>query len=168
MDIKRIKSTVDLFLKKYKYAILVFLIGAGLMLLPSVQMEKKTQNNMISADETIDSVQDELEHILSDVKGVGKVKVMLTQVSGSETIYQTNQDVSVSENGSDTRIEVITVTDSQRNEQGLIKQVNPPKYAGAIVLCEGGNDPGVKLAVMEAVSKITGLGTDKIAILKMK
>jgi len=168
MDIKRIKSTVDLFLKKYKYAILVFLIGAGLMLLPSVQMEKKTQNNMISADETIDSVQDELEHILSDVKGVGKVKVMLTQVSGSETIYQTNQDVSVSENGSYTRIEVITVTDSQRNEQGLIKQVNPPKYAGAIVLCEGGNDPGVKLAVMEAVSKITGLGTDKIAILKMK
>lgn len=168
MDIKRVKGTIEAFLKKYKYAILVLVIGAALMLLPSMQTVSKSTPSVPSEVSTGYSVQDELESILSYVKGVGKVKVMLKEVSGTETIYQTNQDISVSDNGSDTRIEVITVTDAERNEQGLIKQINPPRYSGAIILCEGASDPSVKLAVMEAVSKITGLGTDKIAVLKMK
>lgn len=168
MDIKKFKNTIDAFLKKYKYAVLVLVIGAVLMLLPSMQTSSK-QKIAEPAEEILeDSIQQELESVLSCVKGVGKVRVMLKEISGSETIYQTNQDISVTENGSDTRIEVITVSDSDRNELGLIKQVNPPTYQGAIILCEGADDPGIKLAVTEAVSKITGLGADKIAVLKMK
>lgn len=168
MDIKRFKGTIEAFLKKYKYAILVLVIGAALMLLPSMHTVSKNTQPVPSEASTEYCVQDELESILSYVKGVGRVKVMLKEASGTETIYQTNQDISVSDNGSDTRIEVITVTDGERNEQGLVKQINPPRYSGAIILCEGAGDPGVKLAVVEAVSKITGLGTDKIAVLKMK
>lgn len=168
MDIKKFKNTIDAFLKKYKYAVLVLVIGAVLMLLPSMQTSNSKKTVEPSQNASDYSVEDDLETILSCVKGVGKVKVMLKEVSGSETVYQTNQDISVTENGSDTRIEVITVSDSERNELGLIKQVNPPVYQGAIILCEGADDPGIKLAITEAVSKITGLGADKIAVLKMK
>lgn len=168
MDIKKFKNTIDAFLKKYKYAVLVLVIGAVLMLLPSMQTSNSKKTVEPSQNASDYSVEDDLETILSCVKGVGKVKVMLKEVSGSETVYQTNQDISVTENGSDTRIEVITVSDSDRNELGLIKQVNPPVYQGAIILCEGADDPGIKLAITEAVSKITGLGADKIAVLKMK
>lgn len=168
MDIKKLKNTVENFFKKYKYAVLILMVGAVLMLIPSGKKSSKPNISVPTTEMTQYSVQKELESILSCVKGVGKVKVMLKEVSGSETVYQTNQDVSVSDNGSDTRIDVITVTDAQRNEVGLIKQINPPTYAGAIILCEGADDPGIRLAVTEAVSKITGLGTDKIAVLKMK
>ena len=168
MDIKKFKNTIDAFLKKYKYAVLVLVIGAVLMLLPSMQTSNSKKTVEPSQNGPDYSVENDLETILSCVKGVGKVKVMLKEVSGSETVYQTNQDISVTENGSDTRIEVITVSDSDRNELGLIKQVNPPVYQGAIILCEGADDPGIKLAITEAVSKITGLGADKIAVLKMK
>lgn len=168
MDIKKFKNTIDAFLKKYKYAVLVLVIGAVLMLLPSMQTSNLKKTVEPSQNASDYSVEDDLETILSCVKGVGKVKVMLKEVSGSETVYQTNQDISITENGSDTRIEVITVSDSERNELGLIKQVNPPVYQGAIILCEGADDPGIKLAITEAVSKITGLGADKIAVLKMK
>ena len=168
MDIKKFKNTIDAFLKKYKYAVLVLVIGAVLMLLPSMQTSNSKKTVEPSQNASDYSVEDDLETILSCVKGVGKVKVMLKEVSGSETVYQTNQDISITENGSDTRIEVITVSDSDRNELGLIKQVNPPVYQGAIILCEGADDPGIKLAITEAVSKITGLGADKIAVLKMK
>ena len=168
MDIKKFKNTIDAFLKKYKYAVLVLVIGAVLMLLPSMQTSNLKKTVEPSQNASDYSAEDDLETILSCVKGVGKVKVMLKEVSGSETVYQTNQDISVTENGSDTRIKVITVSDSDRNELGLIKQVNPPVYQGAIILCEGADDPGIKLAITEAVSKITGLGADKIAVLKMK
>jgi stage III sporulation protein AG len=39
---------------------------------------------------------------------------------------------------------------------------------GAIVVCQGGDQPTVRLAILDAVSKVTGLGADKISILKMK
>ena len=40
--------------------------------------------------------------------------------------------------------------------------------SGAVVVCEGGGDASVRLKLMEAVSALTGLGTDKIAICKGK
>lgn len=168
MDIKRFKLPLETIFKKYKYAVFILLIGVGLMLLPSMQTVSTKPKNLPSENVCANSVQEQLEAILSYIKGVGKVKVMLKESAGTETIYQTNQDITVSENNSDTRIEVITITDAQRNEQGLVKQVNPPRYAGAIILCEGAENPEIKLAVTEAVSKITGLGTDKIAVLTMK
>ena len=168
MDIKKVKNTFDVFWKKYKYAILILLIGAALMLMPSVQTGSKKESSTPVATISESSLQDELEDILSSVKGVGKVRVMLKEAMGAETIYQTNQDITVSDSGSDSRVEVITITDADRNEQGLVKQVNPPQYLGVIVLCEGADNPATKLAVTEAVSKITGLGADKIAVLKMK
>ena len=60
------------------------------------------------------------------------------------------------------------ITDSNRNETGLIHQRNPPKYQGAIILAMGADDPAVKLAIVDAVSNVTGLGADKISVLKMQ
>ena len=54
------------------------------------------------------------------------------------------------------------------NETGLIKQVNPPKYLGALIVCQGADDPSVRLAVSQAVASVTGISTDRISVLKMK
>ena len=105
---------------------------------------------------------------MSHVQGVGNVKVMLREAKGAETVYEVNGDYKSSDTSSDTKTEVVTITDANRNESGLIKQINPPKYLGAIVICQGAADPEVRLSVKDAVSKITGLGTDKIAVLIMK
>ena len=85
---------------------------------------------------------------------------MLTMAQGQETCYQTDQ------RGEDHS--TVTVTDSDRKEQGLIRQVNPPVYLGAIVVCQGGDDPTVRLAIVESVAKVTGLGADRISVMKMK
>ena len=93
---------------------------------------------------------------------------MLTVASGTETIYQTNSDSSTGGDTQTTRYETVTVTDASRNQSGLIRQVNPPNYLGVIVVCQGADSPSVKLAIVDAVSKITGLGADRISVLKMK
>ena len=49
----------------------------------------------------------------------------------------------------------------------MIQQLGPV-YQGALVVCSGGDDPQVKLALYEAVSALTGLRTDKISICKGK
>lgn len=170
MDLKKLEEKITPFFQKYKFVFLILLIGIILMMIPSSFSQKNSRKNEKignAAVENISSVQDELEKILSCMKGAGNVKVMLKESSGIETVYQTSEDSSVSDTTSSIKTNVITVTDSDRKEQGLVKQINPPKYQGAIILCQGADDPAVKLAITDAVSKITGLGADKIAVLKM-
>ena len=168
MEMKKLKKQISSLVQKYKFVFLIILIGIVLMLLPSSNSGNKNETKQQEIVPIQSSTQDELENILSQIHGAGTVRVMLKELTGEEIIYQTNEDSVVSETGSTIKIEPVNVTDSDRNEKGLIRQVNPPKYTGAIVLCQGADNPAVKLAVADAVSKITGLGLDKIAVLKMK
>jgi stage III sporulation protein AG len=62
----------------------------------------------------------------------------------------------------------VLTSGSNRAEDVIVAQVMAPEYLGAVIVCEGGDDPMVKYAVADAVSKVTGLGTNRIAVLKMK
>lgn len=155
------------FLQKYKYVALVLVIGVVLMLIPG-EKEVALETVITANQGSILSVEERLAQILKHVKGAGEVQVLLTEASGEETIYQINEDISTSDTSSSTQRDTVTVTDSQRNEQGLVRQQNPPKYLGAIVVCQGGDQPTVRLAIIDAISKVTGLGADKISVLKMK
>ncbi len=167
MDIKGVAGKVKTAIDKYKYVCIVLLVGLTLLLLPDKKQEpiehiSLTQNDAERLDEKA------LSDILQAVEGAGNVRVMLSVAAGEKTIYQTDEDTSgIGESGS-TKTETVIISDSQRNEAGLINQVNPPVYLGAIVVCQGADSPTVKLAVTQAVSKITGLGTEKICVLKMK
>ena len=62
----------------------------------------------------------------------------------------------------------LIITDEKRAEKGLIRQVNPPVLQGAVVVCQGADAPKVKLAVVDAVMRATGLSSNQICVLKMK
>ena len=102
----------------------------------------------------------ELAEILGKISGVGKAEVLLTEASGADTIYQTDSTQS--------HWDTVTILGTNREEQGLVKQVLPPVYRGAIVVCRGGDNAGVRLKVVEAVKSVTGLSSDCITVLKMK
>ncbi len=153
---------------KNKYIIIILLLGIIFLLFPT-HGKAEMKNEVISEPaDNILSVEEQLSHILCFVKGAGKVQVMLSIASGEETLYQTNENQSSDVDRISSKTDTVTITDSGRNQTGLIRQVNPPVYSGAIIVCQGADDPLVRLSIMEAVSKITGLRTDKISILKMK
>lgn len=41
-------------------------------------------------------------------------------------------------------------------------------FTGAIVLCQGADHPEVRLKIVEAVAAFTGLGSNRIMVMKMK
>ena len=94
--------------------------------------------------------------------------MLLTDLLKNIKVYQTNDDVSVSDGNSTTQISTVLITGADREEYGLVRQVNPPVYKGAVVVCQGADDPKVQLAIVDAVSTVTGLGADRISVLKMK
>jgi stage III sporulation protein AG len=162
MDQQSILSKGKAFLQKYRYALLVVLLGLGLMLLPG-RDQPETVPQQEKAIQRV-SLSEEMEQILSSIQDAGRVKVLLTLEKGEETVYQTDED----RDGESLRLDTVLITDADRNQQGLIRQVNPEKYLGAVILCQGADSAAVRLAIVEAVAKLTGLGTDRISVLKMK
>ena len=165
MDQLDIPGKIKEFWKKYRYRILVVLLGIILMCWPSGERSETAfpeQENTENVRES--SFEESLCGILSQIKGAGKVAVLLTEAKGAETMYQLDVN-----SGSDTaRHDTVIISGTDRGQTGLVKQVNPPSYLGAIVVCQGADNPSVRLAIVQAVSSVTGLGADRITVLKMK
>lgn len=96
------------------------------------------------------------------------MRVMLTVAKGPETVYQNDVDADSGEQTSANRQKTVVVAGTDRREEGLVRQVNPPVYQGAVILCQGADRASVRLAIVEAVSCATGLGADRISVQKMK
>ena len=159
MDIVSGKHQFINHIKKYQYVLMIVLIGVFLMLIP----QKEEQPAIISETEnSIPNLEKELSVILSQIAGVGKTEVLLTEASGSNTIYQ----IDAAQNQSN--LDTVIVTDRNREETGLVKQILPPVYRGALIVCQGADKASVRLSVVEAVRSVTGLTSDCITVLKMK
>ncbi len=146
--------------KKYRYPILVLLAGILLMILPGQKKQEAPQVQIQQTQPETADLAGQLERILVQIKGVGKVQVLLTQAAGERVEYQAD------ENGEHS--DTVIITDSDRNQRPVPVQTLSPEYLGAIIVCQGAGAPEVKLAVVEAVSKATGLSADRISVLKMK
>lgn len=169
MDFINLKNRIREILRKYKYACVVALAGVLLMVLPDTKKEiSNIQENEITENIKVDTVEEQLEQILGYIKGAGQVKVMLAQATGESTLYQTDKTLSRNDSAEDSKVQTVLITDSERNETGLIYQINPPSYLGAVIIAQGADDPCVRLAIVEAVMDITGLGADKISVLTMQ
>lgn len=169
MDFVKLKKRINDVFGKYKYVGIVLLAGIVLMMVPGKHADTDPvaeKTNLTEAKEI--DMEEKMERILSCVSGAGQVKVMLSIAKGESNVYQTDSSYSQSENNTDTRTQTILITDNSRNETGLIYQKNPPVYQGAIILAQGADDPNVKLAIVDAVMDVTGLGADRISVLKMQ
>ena len=162
MDFLKLSGALKEKLKNCQAVFLVVLAGIFLMLLPNRESSPKPQAKEIP---TL-SFQQELEQVLSCIQGAGTVKLLLSPESGELTLYQSDEDLDG--DGGGRRKNTVIISGENRQEQGLIRQVTAPKYRGAVVIAEGADRSPVKLALINAVSKATGLRSDKITVLKMK
>ncbi len=157
-------------LGRYKYVLLVAAIGAGLLLWP--QKPKTTQSAaenpapLLSAETDVTEIEEAMEAILGKISGVGRVDVMLTLQSGSELVLA--QDSTLRYSGS-----AQSPDDYQRSSETVtssggvvVTQQVYPQYRGALVVCDGGSSDAVRLEVVAAVSALTGLGADRITVVK--
>ena len=160
MELNALPDKLTKLLSKYRYPLCILLIGIVLMLIPATEQDNSPQPESVISEVPEVTVEERLSKLLSSISGAGRVEVLLSYGAGEQTVYHEDTD-------SEHRSAVI-VTDGERNETALISRVDPPQFLGAIVVCQGADSAAVRLAIVEAVSKYTGLGADEIAVLKMK
>ena len=160
MDLESGRKQLVVYIRKYQYFFIVLAVGVLIMLFPENKTEQGTlPTSPVQAELDLEA---ELSEIVSQISGVGKAAVMLTEACGSETIFQ------IDSRQNTTNQDTVVLTDSSRSQTGLVRQVLPPVYKGAVVVCKGADSASVRLAVVDAVMCATGLSSDCITVLKMK
>ena len=145
--------------------------------LATKDLKINNENTQITEE---NSLSKNLESILSEMQGVGDVKVFINYSESSEVVamYNENSKSSTTEE-TDTSggVRKIQETDTQKDiiyqeEDGvkkpMTKKVVQPKIEGAIITAKGANDIDVKTRIIQAVEAATGLATHKIQVFEMK
>lgn len=156
--------------EKGKFALPVLGLGVLLLLWPSGEGETKSAvATEITAEETAARQQREMERILSRIEGAGELHLMLTLESDGQRTLAENTEESLGGSPdapeSESRRETVVLSVSG-GEEVVVTRRESPVYRGALVVCQGADRAEVKLAVTQAVAALTGLGADRITVVK--
>ena len=135
------------------------------------------QNQTQGTSET--DLETRLEEILSQIQGVGEVKVLLNYSESSEVVAmynETSRTSNTEETDTEGGTRTIQETDTQKDiiyqeddgqKTPITQKIVQPKIEGAIITAKGANQANVKTNIIQAVEAVTGLATHKIQVFEM-
>ncbi len=148
---------------RYKYALVVVLVGVLLLLLPEGKENPSGETPTVQQPTLCaQELEQKLERILSRVEGAGQVSVALTVKEGPRQVLARD----VEQRQEETVQEYVLISQGSGRQNTVALQTVAPIYQGALVVCDGGEDPVVRLQVLEGVRVLTGLSSDKISVSK--
>lgn len=146
----------------------------------SKQLATTIQNNITQSTAQItDDLEVKLENILSNIQGVGEVKVCINYSESSEVVAMYNETSKVSnteESDTSGGTRKIQETDSQKDivyqeddgeKTPITQKIVQPKIEGAIITAKGANNADTKTNIIQATEALTGLATHKIQVFEM-
>jgi len=120
-----------------------------------------------------------LEEFFALVEGAGKVRVLVSPLSGRETVFATDVNASRShtteedsQGGSretqnhQSQSKTVIITNRQGADTPLILRETEPRVEGIVIIAEGGDCPFVRDALTRAARAVLGAEAHKIQVLK--
>lgn len=118
----------------------------------------------------------QLEETLSQMEGVGRVKVMITFQDSGEAVVEkdvtySDEETASTENGTSTAqtqsSEETVYSDGSGDGEPYVSRELTPAIEGVLVVAEGGGNSAVVADISEAVEALFGVETHKIKVVKM-
>lgn len=162
MNVKDVKEKLNAavgFFEKYKFAFIILLAGLVLIMLPVGKDNGESAEPALQAQSADDELEQKLQSTLEHISGAGRVKVLLT-------VEESRQDI-LADDVTDSGSKTVTVQTGGGTDTVVVKSLYPV-YRGALIVCDGADSSQVKLDIVNAVSSLTGLGSDRITVVKMK
>lgn len=144
------------------YLAVIFIIGIVLMMYSAHGAPtERGQSQEVRSEE------ERLEKIISDIKGAGRVSVMITYTSGAgkELAYETKTNRSEKSGGTTENIDTQAVITSG---SPVILREMTPEVRGVIVTAEGAGNARVRADISNAVCAALGVMPHKVCIFEKK
>ena len=129
--------------------ILLLLVGGGQ---PKASASAGETDAIARAEAYRATLTEELIALCEQVKGAGRVRLVLTLAGGEEAVYATDSTA-------DGRTDYVL-----SGGEGLLLYRKNPTVLGVGVVCEGGNDPAVCRELTALLSATLGVGSNRIYI----
>lgn len=155
-------------IKKYKYALLVLLLGMALLLIPGKKESKEQQQTIKEKTDYAQSMEARLTQVLSQIEGVGKVQVLLTLADEGRVQYHSDVQLTREDGSEREERKTVILSEGSAYDKAAVSSVETPSFQGALIVCEGGSNATVRLKLTQAVAALTGLSSEKITVVKMK
>lgn len=164
--------------KSDKRTRLIFVLGiAGILLIflsdlmPGGKKDSDTASaEQISFDETErykKDIEQQLTELISEIKGAGRVTVMITLTGTKEYVYAEKSDLDKKTEGTGESVRTqgeIVLADGGGEKQPVLKKITAPQIGGAAVICEGASDPQTKERIINVLSAVLGLPSNRISV----
>lgn len=155
-------------LKQYRLVLVLVFAGVVLLAWPTQKTDSKgsAQQEGATAQEeafSLSELEARLAQAISRIQGAGEATVLLSLDQGVERVLATDTVEEHGENSTTREQSTVVYSGEDGEEVALVTQYYP-SFRGALVVCPGGDDPQVQLAVTQAVSALTGLGSDRITV----
>lgn len=118
----------------------------------------------LSTDEYVDSLENKLCNVLSNISGVGQVDVIITLASGFSYVFATDTETKTTTSGSTETTVTTEETILVSNEPVVVKEIFP-EIKGVVVVAKGSENIGVKLNILAAVETVLEIEAKDITIL---
>ena len=165
---------------RYVYVFLFVGLGAILMvggrLLPA-QPETAAAATEETKDFDLAAFQQTVQEKLSMIDGAGRVEVLLSLKSGTESVYASDvrQDDQESGNGTENtsgsstyESSLSVVSSSGFGQTPVLLKTVYPEFRGAVVICDGADNAEVCYTISQAIHSLCGISFDNISITKMQ
>lgn len=165
--------------KKDKRTKLIFLLGiAGILLILLSELlpvggrdkNKSSETEQITLDETQrykEDIERQLTEVISQIKGAGNVKVMITLTGTKEYVYAEKSDLDKKTEGTGESVRTqgeIVLAEGGGEKQPVLKKITAPQIGGAAVICDGASDPQTKERIVNVLSAVLGLPYSRISV----
>ncbi|MGL5615597.1 MAG: stage III sporulation protein AG [Sarcina sp.] len=147
---------------------------------PNEQLPVAGGEQVITKEDYEEEQKKELETILGQISGVGKVNVQLAFEGSEEKIPATNNKKQTSKieetdtsggkknTEQETEDEQVVVTSGSKGDEPLILKISKPKVSGVIITAEGAEDPKIKYDITKAVANLYDISLEKVNVFSME
>lgn len=172
---ERIKKIKEALTKDKKMMLIIISAVAGVIFLVASEFLVSDKNESasdenITADDYAEMIEDKLTTLVSSIEGAGEAVVMVTVETGEENVYakEVKSDEESNENKSSSKYEYeyIVIKSGTSSENGMLLKVIEPNIRGVAIVCDGGENAAVRENIINAVSAVLDIKSNKISVSK--
>ncbi len=158
--------------KKVKIIVAIGLIGIVLIFMSDIfsgnsKNKNETQQCSYSYDEYTIELENKLKKLVSNIDGVGECEVMITLQNTNESVYATDVEVKADGDSTNQKDEYV-LYDSDSGESPVLIKEYLPQVQGVTVVCTGGDNVSVKEKIIQCVTSLFNIPTNRVSVSKIK
>lgn len=132
---------------------------------------KKTEEELpVTTYEYADMIENKLSELISSIDGAGEAVVMVTVETGEENVFakevKSDEDTNENKASSSFEYEYVVIKSGSSSENGMLLKVIEPEIRGVAIVCDGGENAKVRENIVNTVSAVLDIKTNKISVCK--